>query len=197
MDYYFFSIAGIPRNHALGFGLVSVKYSNHQCFAYNSVSYIHQTKKNTSRILVCLSSAMLRAKIDLRQPSFLLRPRTVTATVSSQGLKNTQFPRFGAKKLSCTSSGCGRHSEIRRHSVLCTGAPTSLPRELHSSDLHMRSRGVPERAHRRTSPLPRACSVNPGLCCSFMKSTRLRLDPQGYIAGDAGVTQRSAHKRSL
>jgi hypothetical protein len=39
---------------------------------------------------------MLRAKIDLRQPSFLLRPRTVTATVSSQGLKNTQFPRFGA-----------------------------------------------------------------------------------------------------
>ena len=100
-------------------------------------------------------------------------------------------------KFSCTSSGCGRHSEIRRHSVLCTGAPTSLPRELHSSDLHMRSRGVPERAHRRTSPLPRACSVNPGLCCSFMKSTRLRLDPQGYIAGDAGVTQRSAHKRSL
>ena len=45
----------------------------------------------------CLSSAMLRAKIDLRQPSFLLRPRTVTATVSSQGLKNTQFPRFGAE----------------------------------------------------------------------------------------------------
>jgi len=88
-------------------------------------------------------------------------------------------------------------TQRRRHSVLCTGAPTSLPRELHSSDLHMRSRGVPERAHRRTSPLPRACSVNPGLCCSFMKSTRLRLDPQGYIAGDAGVTQRSAHKRSL
>ena len=78
-------------------------------------------------------------------------------------------------KLSCTSSVCGRHSEIRRHSVLCTGAPTSLPRELHSSDLHMRSRGVPERAHRRTSPLPRACRVNPGLCCSFIKSTRLRL----------------------
>jgi hypothetical protein len=39
---------------------------------------------------------MLREKIDLRQPSFLPRPRTVTATVSSQGLKNTQFPRFGA-----------------------------------------------------------------------------------------------------
>ena len=147
----------------------------------------------------CLSSAMLRAKIDLRQPSFLLRPRTVTATVSSQGLKNTQFPRFGAEMIlhiigMRTSDG---HSEIRRHSVLCTGAPTSLPRELHSSDLHMRPRGVPERAHRRTSPLPRACRVNPGLCCSFMKSTRLRLDPQGYIAGDAGVTQRSAHKRSL
>jgi hypothetical protein len=144
----------------------------------------------------CLSSAMLRAKIDLRQPSFLLRPRTVTATVSSQGLKNTQFPRFGAEIILHI---IGMRTSLRdpRTSVLCTGAPTSLPRELHSSDLHMRSRGVPERAHRRTSPLPRACSVNPGLCCSFMKSTRLRLDPQGYITGDAGVTQRSAHKRSL
>jgi hypothetical protein len=50
-----------------------------------------------AEMLLCLSSAMLRAKIDLRQPSFLLRPRTVTATVSSQGLKNTQFPRFGAE----------------------------------------------------------------------------------------------------
>ena len=144
----------------------------------------------------CLSSAMLRAKIDLRQPSFLLRPRTVTATVSSQGLKNTQFPRFGAEIILHI---IGMRTSLRdpRTSVLCTGAPTSLPRELHSSDLHMRPRGVPERAHRRTSPLPRACRVNPGLCCSFMKSTRLRLDPQGYIAGDAGVTQRSAHKRSL
>jgi len=132
---------------------------------------------------------MLRAKIDLRQPSFLLRPRTVTATVSSQGLKNTQFPRFGAEIILHI---IGMRTSLRdpRTSVLCTGAPTSLPRELHSSDLHMRSRGVPERAHRRTSPLPRACRVNPGLCCSFMKSTRLRLDPQGYIAGDAGVTQR-------
>ena len=101
-------------------------------------------------------------------------------------------------ELTCTSSQEMRASlRDPRTSVLCTGAPTSLPRELHSSDLHMRSRGVPERAHRRTSPLPRACRVNPGLCCSFMKSTRLRLDPQGYIAGDAGVTQRSAHKRSL
>ena len=45
----------------------------------------------------CLSSAMLRAKIDLRQPSFLLMPRTVTATVSSQGSRNTQFPRFGGR----------------------------------------------------------------------------------------------------
>ena len=148
----------------------------------------------------CLSSAMLRAKIDLRQPSFLLRPRTVTATVSSQGLKNTQFPRFGAEIILHT---IGMRTSLRdpRTSVLCTGAPTSLPRELHSSDLHMRPRGVPERAHRCTPPLPRACRVNPGLCCSSMKSTRLRLDPQGYIcnniAGDAGVTQRSAHKRSL
>ena len=32
------------------------------------------------RLAICLSSAMLRAKIDLRQPSFLLRPRTVTST---------------------------------------------------------------------------------------------------------------------
>jgi len=47
----------------------------------------------------CLSSAMLRAKIDLRQPSFLHRPRTVTATVSSQGLKNTRFPRFGPTNI--------------------------------------------------------------------------------------------------
>ena len=36
---------------------------------------------------------MLRAKIDLRQPSFLLRPRTVTATVSSQGLKEHPVPK--------------------------------------------------------------------------------------------------------
>ncbi len=143
----------------------------------------------------CLSSTMLRAKIDLRQPSFLLRPRTVTATVSSQGLKNTQFPRFGAE-INLHIIGMRTSLRDPRANVLCTGAPTSLPRELHSSDLHMRPRGVPERAHRRT-PLPRACRVNPGLCCSFMKSTRLRLDPQGYIAGDADVTQRSAHKRSL
>jgi hypothetical protein len=65
---------------------------------------------------------MLRAKIDLRQPSFLLRPRTVTATVSSQGLKNTQFPRFGAEII--------LHIIGMRTSLLCTGAPTSLPREL-------------------------------------------------------------------
>ena len=61
----------------------------------------------------CLSSAMLRAKIDLRQPSFLLRPRTVTATVSSQGLKNTQFPRFGAEINLHIIRICGRHAEIR------------------------------------------------------------------------------------
>ena len=144
--------------------------------------------------------AMLRAKIDLRQPSLLLRPRTVTAaTVSSQGLKNTQFPRFGAGINLHTSKGHIMRLIGASRSALqvCTGAPTSLPRELHSSDLPMRPRGVPERAHRRTPPLPRACRVSSGLCCSFIKSTRLRLDPQGYIAGDAGVTQRSAHKRSL
>ena len=82
---------------------------------------------------------MLRSKIDLRQPSFLPRPRTVTETVSSQGLKNTQFP---APELSCTSSQ-GMRASLRdpRTSVLCTCAPT--------------------------------------------------------ITGDAGVTQRSAYKRSL
>ena len=134
--------------------------------------------ESSFQVGLCLSSAMLRAKIDLSQPSFLLR--TVTATVSSQADVTTTT-----------------HHSDPRTSVLCTGAPTSLPRELHSSDLHMRPKGVPERAHRRTPPLPRACRVSPGLCCSFMKSTRQRLHPQGYIAGDAGVTQRSAHKRSL
>lgn len=130
---------------------------------------------------------MLRAKIDLRQPSFLPRPRTVTATVSSQGLKNTQSPRFGAGiNLDTSSKGHMMRLMSASRSALQarTGAPTSLPRELHSSNRSC-GRGA-----------FRSALIGAHLC-SFMKSTRLRLDPQGYIAGDAGVTQRSAHKHSL
>jgi hypothetical protein len=56
----------------------------------------------------------------------------VTATVSRQGLKNTQFPRFGAEIILHI---IGMRTSLRdpRTSVLCTGAPTSLPRELHMS----------------------------------------------------------------
>jgi hypothetical protein len=66
---------------------------------------------------------MLRAKIDLRQPSFLLRPRTVTATVLSQGLKNTQFPRFGAGINMYIIRRCGRHSEIRPQAFSAPALP--------------------------------------------------------------------------
>ena len=66
---------------------------------------------------------MLRAKIDLgqyRQPSFLLRPRTVTVTVSSQDLRNTQFPRFGAGLDFITSKGT--HAAEGRFWSALTGA---------------------------------------------------------------------------
>ena len=88
-----------------------------------------------------------------------------------------------------------------RTSVLCTGAPTSLPRELHSSDLHMRPRGVPECAYERTrnSSAPTSMPREPWFVLFLYKkkSTRLRLDPEGYIAGDAVVTLRvfSDHKQ--
>ena len=46
-------------------------------------------------LIACLSSAMLRAKIDLRQPSFLLRPRTVTACMVGYGVHvETEPPGF-------------------------------------------------------------------------------------------------------
>jgi len=41
----------------------------------------------------CLSSAMLRAKIDLRQPMFLLK-FTEDRDCFKQGSRNTRFPRF-------------------------------------------------------------------------------------------------------
>jgi hypothetical protein len=64
--------------------------------------------------------------------SFLLRPRTVTATVSSQGLRNTQFPRFvrptfkprqsqGTPRVTGSGGACSYSACL---------APTDLPRDL-------------------------------------------------------------------
>jgi hypothetical protein len=81
--------------------------------------------------------------------SFLPRSRTVTATVSSPGLINTQFPKFVPSHIK--TKAVARHCE--------PGAVAGLTGRASSP---LSGRWCFWCAHRRAPPLPRACRVRCG-----------------------------------
>ena len=131
----------------------------------------------------CLSSAMLEDRSQVT--SFLLRASTVTATVSSQGLIN-QFPIFGPSHIK--TKAVERHNEPVAAAGL-TGRASSPLSGPCGGKLLVRSHA---RASAPTS-LPREL----WLCCSFMKSSRPVVDPEGTALGRGGRHSESVHSTLL